>query len=113
MYTGLDIVDPALQAAQHRLERSKTSDFLAHFLRKRREKEHKLSPPIRISKTELTFGDKPCDVNDTVFDEIDIKNKEFSRIKWRIECNVYNQPFILSFEPPTGRLSAVRHKTWH
>jgi len=96
--------DPSLVAAQKKLEKSKKVDFLTSFLRKRREKEHVLKPPLKIYKKELTFDNKICDVNDVIEETFEIKNREFSRMKWKIDCNVYNQPFTVTFEPSSGKL---------
>ena len=43
----------------------------------------------------------------SVFDEFEFRNNEISKLKWKIEVNSYNQPFILSFDPPTGLLGKV------
>jgi hypothetical protein len=56
----------------------------------------------------LTFEGKILEANDVVYEEFEIKNREFAKLKWNIECNFYNQPFVLTFTPSSGKLSAVR-----
>lgn len=97
-------VDPALQAAQKSLATKKKGDFLSNFLRSKKEKEHKLRPPIALNKDTITFQNQQMDVGQSAEDEFEFKNYDFSKLKWKLESNSYNQPYLLQFDPPLGSL---------
>ena len=48
------------------------------------------------------------DVGQSAEDEFEFKNYDFSKLKWKLESNSYNQPYVLQFDPPLGSLAKVK-----
>jgi len=96
---------PSLQAAQQNLEKSKKTDFLTSFFRKK--KTDSVLPSVEISKKDITFGDGLLDVGSggNYSDQFIIKNVSDKKLKWGIQFEDYNQPFSLTFSPTSGTLT--------
>lgn len=61
----------------------------------------------KVSKDTITFNNAVCTFDDQVEENIEIKNIGTQKLKWVLNFDSYNQPVLLSFEPPFGSIPKV------